>query len=201
LRKSTTIRRHPSSLPIRMPVRILIAEDSPSVKNALRHLLEGAGPWEIIDVDNGAEAVAKAQELKPALIILDLVMPVMDGFQAARQISSLLPNIPILMHTMHWSQQVELEAQKVGVRRVVSKADSMLLVATVQQFLTPERPPSPAPASHTAAQTPSPDVAMPNVAPAPPVLSASEPHRAEPAGDKPEAPTNGTIGDAPPKSA
>ncbi len=184
-----------------MPVRILIAEDSPSVKNALRSLLEGAGPWEIIDVDNGAEAVARAQELKPDLIILDLVMPVMDGFQAARQISSFLPNTPILMHTMHWSQQVEIEAQKVGVRRVVSKADSMLLVATVQQFLAREAPPSIPPATLTAAgQSPSPDQAMPNSAPAPAALSASEPHSAERAGDKPESPTNGTIGDAPPKS-
>jgi CheY-like chemotaxis protein len=189
-----------------MPVRILIAEDSPSVKNALRHLLEGAGPWEIIDVDNGAEAVARAQELKPDLIILDLVMPVTDGFQAARQISSVLPHIPILMHTMHWSQQVEVEAQKVGVRRVVSKADSMLLVATVQQFLAREAPPSITPATltpatlTTASQSPSPDHAMPNSAPAPAVLSASEPHSAERAGDKPESPANGTIGDVPTKS-
>ena len=184
-----------------MPPRILIAEDSASVRTALRTLLEGAGRWEIIDVENGQEAIAKAQELKPDLIILDLVMPVMDGFQAARQISSVLPHIPILMHTMHWSQQVEVEAQKVGVRRVVSKADSMLLVATVQQFLAPEQSSSPVPASITAAsQSPSPDQAMPNSAPAPAVLSASEPHSAERAGDKPESPTNGTIGDAPPKS-
>jgi CheY-like chemotaxis protein len=184
-----------------MPARILIAEDSPSVKNALRRLLEGAGPWEIIDVDNGAEAVARAQELKPDLIILDLVMPVMDGFQAARQISSLLPNTPILMHTMHWSQQVELEAQKVGVRRVVSKADSMLLVSTVQQFLIPEAP-SPIPSSLPhATPPPSPDLAMPHAAPGPAAFSASEPSAAETAGDKPSDHGSEPIGDAPPKSA
>ena len=184
-----------------MPIRILIAEDSPSVKNALRQLLEGAGPWEIIDVDNGAEAVAKAQELNPDLIILDLVMPVMDGFQAARKISSLLPDIPILMHTMHWSPQVEIEAQKVGVRKVVSKADGMLLVSTVQQLLIPEPPPSITPAMlATATQSPSPEVAMPNVAAPPAVLSASEPGKPEASGDKHETSANGTIGDAPSKS-
>ena len=184
-----------------MPPRILIAEDSASVRTALRTLLEGAGHWEIIDVENGQEAIAKAQEFKPDLIILDLVMPVMDGFQAARQISNALPHIPILMHTMHWSQQVEVEAQKVGVRRVVSKADSMLLVATVQQFLAREAPPSITPATlTTASQSPCPDHAMPNSAPAPAVLSASEPHSAERAGDKPESPANGTIGDVPTKS-
>jgi two-component system, chemotaxis family, chemotaxis protein CheY len=185
-----------------MPIRILIAEDSPSVRTALRTLLEGAGPWEIIDVDNGAEAVAKAQELKPDLFILDLVMPVMDGFQAARQISKLFPNTPILMHTMHWSQQVEIEAQKVGVRKVVSKADSMLLVSTVRQLLIPEQPPSlPAAALTTATQTPSPDLAMPNLAPPPAILAPSEPGTADAVGDKSELPANGTIGDAPAKSA
>jgi DNA-binding NarL/FixJ family response regulator len=190
-----------------MPIRILIAEDSPSVKNALRHLLEGAGPWEIIDVDNGAEAVAKAQELKPDLFILDLVMPVMDGFQAARQISKLFPNTPILMHTMHWSQQVEIEAQKVGVRKVVSKVDSILLVSTVQQLLIPEPSPSLAPATITpatipaATQTPSSDLAMPNVAPPAASLSPSEPGTAEAAGAKPESSASAAIGDAPAKSA
>jgi len=196
------MRRHPSSLPIRMPIRILIAEDSPSVRTALRTLLSVAGPWEIVDVDNGEEAIAKAQELKPNLIILDLVMPVMDGLKAARQLSKLLPNTPLLMHTMHWSQQVEIEAQKVGVRKVVSKAESMLLVSTVQQLLISEPPPSlPAAALTAATQTPSPDLAMPNVTPPPAVLSAREPSSPEPTGDKPESAATGTIGDAPAKSA
>lgn len=181
-----------------MPIRILIAEDSPSVKNALRHLLEGAGPWEIVDVDNGKEAVAKAQELKPDLFILDLVMPVMDGLNAARRISKLLPNTPILMHTMHWSQQVEIEAQKVGVRKVVSKADSMLLISTVRQLLIPEPPPSITAATLSApTQTPSQARAMSNVAPAPAILAPGEPGNAATAGDKPEAPATGAISDAP----
>jgi two-component system, NarL family, nitrate/nitrite response regulator NarL len=182
-----------------MPIRILIAEDSPSVKNALRHLLEGAGPWEIVDVDNGKEAVGKAQELKPDLFILDLVMPVMDGLNAARQISKLLPNTPILMHTMHWSQQVEIEAQKVGVRKVVSKADSMLLISTVQQLLIPEPPPSITAATLSApTRTPCPDLAMSNVvAPAPAILVPSESRSAAATGDKPEAPATGAISDTP----
>lgn len=128
-----------------MPTRILIAEDALAVRTALRSLLESAGAWEIIEVQNGQEAVAKAQEFKPDLIILDLVMPVMDGLTAARQISKLLPEIPLLMHTMHWSPQVELEAQKVGVRRVVPKTNSTLLVSSVQEFLSPAQSPPIAP--------------------------------------------------------
>jgi CheY-like chemotaxis protein len=137
-----------------MPIRILIAEDNPSVRTALHGLLESVGPWEIVDVENGQEAVAKAQELKPNLIILDLVMPVMDGLSAARQISKLLPEIPVLMHTMHWSPQIELEAQKVGVRKVMPKVDSRLLVSTVQQLLTPAASSPPPAASATIPSNP-----------------------------------------------
>jgi CheY-like chemotaxis protein len=159
-----------------MPIRILIAEDNPAVRTALHTLLEGAGPWEIVAVENGQQAIAKAQELKPNLIILDLVMPVMDGLNAARQISKLLPEIPMLMHTMHWSPQIELEAQKVGVRKVVSKVDNRLLLSTVQQFLTPEPPPlTPAPPTIPT------NILAPNAAPPPAILeSASAANSGEP---------------------
>lgn len=125
-----------------MSARILIADDNPTVRTALRSILQAAGPWEITDVGNGLEAIAKAQELKPQLIILDLVMPVMDGLVAARQISKLLPDTPLLMHTMHWSSQVELEAQKVGVRQVIPKSETRLLISTVEQILSESAPPS-----------------------------------------------------------
>ena len=51
-------------------------------------------------------------------------MPVMDGLVAARELSRIMPGVPLLMHTLHWSPQVEIEAQKVGVRKVIAKADS-----------------------------------------------------------------------------
>jgi CheY-like chemotaxis protein len=167
-----------------MPTRILIAEDSQPVRSALRTLLEDAGPWEIIAVENGEDAVAKAQELKPDLIILDLVMPVMDGLRAAKQISQLFPEIPLLMHTMHWSPQVEVEAQKVGIRKVVSKADSRLLVSTVQQFLAPVAPPP-------LAENAKPDIPTPDVVPPAPILESAS---VSPS-DKPAAPSaeNGEV--------
>ncbi len=118
-----------------MPTRILIADDNPAVRTALRRLLEDDKQWEITEVENGREAIAKAQEFKPNVIILDLVMPVMDGLVAARKLSKLLPDIPLLMYTMHWSPQVQLEAQKAGARKVVSKTDSQGLVAAIQELL------------------------------------------------------------------
>ncbi len=121
-----------------MPTRILIADDNPAVRTALRHLLETSGDWEVIDVENGQQAVAKTQELLPHVVLLDLVMPVMDGLTAARELSELFPDLPLLMHTLHWSPQVEVEAQKVGVRRVIPKADSKSLIFAVQQALPAE---------------------------------------------------------------
>jgi len=117
-----------------MPIRILIADDSPAVRTVMRQLLESPD-WEIVEVENGQQALAKAWEVRPSVIILDLVMPVMDGLTAAREISKILPETPLLMHTLHWSPQIELEAQKVGVRRVVPKATGEVLLSVVQQLL------------------------------------------------------------------
>ncbi len=148
-----------------MPSRILVADDNPAVRTALRHLLEGAGHRELIEVANGQEAITMAQELKPNLVILDLVMPVMDGLTAARELSKLVPDIPLLMHTLHWSPQVEIEAQKVGVRKVVSKADSKGLIAAIQQFLPSEPAPVTAVSETIPANLPPPEVtALPPIA-------------------------------------
>ena len=108
-------------------------------------------------------------------------MPVMDGLAAARELSKLLPEIPLLMHTLHWSPQVELEAQKVGVRKVVPKADSKSLVSAIQQALAAEPP------TAVSALT----EAIPAVLPPPditalPTITDSDFAKAAP-GDEPEA--------------
>jgi DNA-binding NarL/FixJ family response regulator len=73
---------------------------------------------------NGQEAVEKAQESRPDLIILDITMPVMNGLEAARQIRKFSPDTPILILTMHKSKQLMEEAQKIGVRGYVVKAEA-----------------------------------------------------------------------------
>lgn len=128
-----------------MPPRILIADDNPVVRTTLRHLLEEAEFCEVIEADNGQQALSQALQLHPDLIILDLVMPVMDGLAAARDISKQLPESPIIMSTLHFSPGLEVETQKFGVRKVVSKGDIRALMAEVHQFLatkTPAPPPS-----------------------------------------------------------
>lgn len=157
----------------------------------MRSILQAAGPWEIVDAGNGREAIEKAQELNPQLIILDLVMPVMDGFMAARQISQLLPDTPLLMHTMHWSSQVEVEAQKVGVRKVIAKSDTRLLISTIQEMLLASLP-GPAPAS-SAVST---DIPTPTATPPVPILEATA-KPSENAAESSPAPGDGSLNSQP----
>jgi DNA-binding NarL/FixJ family response regulator len=115
--------------------RVLIADDSPAVRKTLRHLLQADTAWEIIDAEDGETAIARALEFRPDVIILDLAMPVKDGLSAAREISQALPEAAILMYTMHWTPHLEQEAQKCGVRKLVSKSESAVLLSEVHNLL------------------------------------------------------------------
>jgi DNA-binding NarL/FixJ family response regulator len=102
----------------------------------MRQVLAGVDEhWEFAEAENGEEAVKKTLELKPNLVIMDMVMPLMDGLAATRMITNLLPKTPVLMHTLYWSPEVELEAGKLGVRKTVPKSDRGVLVSAVEELL------------------------------------------------------------------
>ena len=84
------------------------------------------------------EAVAKAKELYPDLIILDLAMPRMDGLKAASEIHRLIPSIPIVIHTLYQSALDLTTAEKYGVRKVVDKTEAGGLFSTVKELLREE---------------------------------------------------------------
>jgi DNA-binding NarL/FixJ family response regulator len=120
-----------------LPVRILIADDNASVRAAVRRVLESE-QREIIEAENGKEAVCKAEELRPDVVILDLVMPVMNGLRASWEIATMLPGTPIVMHTLYSTPEIDLEARKVGVRQIVPKSESATLVSVVEDILRTE---------------------------------------------------------------
>jgi DNA-binding NarL/FixJ family response regulator len=126
-----------------LPSQILIADDHGKVRSVLKSLLESHADWQVCgEAANGVEAVQKAAELKPDLIILDLAMPVMDGLQAARNILSASPTVPILIHTNHAFSSLALEAKKNGVRMVVNKgASGDELFKAVETLLSEKVPP------------------------------------------------------------
>jgi DNA-binding NarL/FixJ family response regulator len=119
--------------------RILIVDDSPLVRQRLRALLQQHPGWEICgEAVDGSDAVEKAQQLTPDLIVLDFLMPGVDGLQAARQIAKLVPAVPILMFSMHLSKQLMQEAKNVGVRGAVAKTDTRHLIEGVEALLRHE---------------------------------------------------------------
>jgi DNA-binding NarL/FixJ family response regulator len=85
-----------------MAVKILIADDHEIVRQGIRRVLESKPEWEICgEASNGQEAVRMAQELTPDIIIMDVTMPVMSGFEAADEISRLPIGSRVLFFTMH----------------------------------------------------------------------------------------------------
>ena len=124
-----------------VPKRILIADDNESVLRAVRVSLELNPAWEICgEAVDGVEAVAKALELHPDIIILDLAMPRMDGLDAAEEIHRLMPSIPIIIHTLYRSALDLTTAYKYGVRKVVDKTEAGTLLSTVKELLSEEVP-------------------------------------------------------------
>jgi DNA-binding NarL/FixJ family response regulator len=109
----------------RVACRLLIADDNATVRRMLRALLETHEGWQVCgEAENGLEAVRKAKELQPDVIVLDLAMPVMDGLRATREISAAMPRIPILIHTLHNAPGVDLEAKKAGARTIINKTEN-----------------------------------------------------------------------------
>jgi len=101
-----------------MATRILIADDNEAVRGRLGELLATHDGWEVCgSVGSGREAVEKAVELRPSLIILDLAMPEMDGLSAAKEIGKRLPTVPIVIFTLHKFATIDLEAKKADSQR------------------------------------------------------------------------------------
>ena len=120
--------------------RILIVDDSVLVRQRLRDLLQQHPDWRVCgEAVNGRDAIDKARELNPDVIVLDFLMPGMDGLQAAREIGKLVPSIPILMFTMHMSRQLMHEAQKAGIQGAVAKSDVTRVVEGLEALLRHEQ--------------------------------------------------------------
>jgi DNA-binding NarL/FixJ family response regulator len=115
-------------------LRILIAEDHEVARQGIRALLESHPGWEVsAEAKDGREAVEFAGSIRPDLVVLDIGMPNLNGLEAARQILAASPNVPILILTMHDSDQVVREVLRAGARGFLLKSDAGRdLVAAVE---------------------------------------------------------------------
>jgi DNA-binding NarL/FixJ family response regulator len=113
-------------------VRILIADDHEVVRKGVRSILQSQQNLEVVgEATNGQEAVRKATQLQPDLIVLDVSMPILDGFSAAKQIKQALPTVPILMLSMHAGAEMVRASKAAGAQGFVTKTEvaSVLLKA------------------------------------------------------------------------
>jgi len=103
-------------------VRILIVDDNAELRQAACGILSAHnGLWTCAQAGDGADAVRKAMELRPDLVILDISMPVLDGFGALRQIREQLPRLPVLMITTNPDPDIVEFSRASGAQGFVNK--------------------------------------------------------------------------------
>ena len=116
---------------------VLIVDDCPAVRKTLRSLLEKLSSVVCTEAANGLDAIAMTEVSCPDLIILDLGMPGMNGFNAATILHKTKPQVPMFMFTSHASHEVESQAASVGILAVFSKMDINALLTQVSELLNP----------------------------------------------------------------
>src|SRR5450755_2107716 len=128
-----------------MKLRILLADDHEIVRRGLRALLEKHEGWEVCgEASDGREAIEKALQLNPDVVIVDIGMPNLNGLAATRQLTQQDPHFKVIVLTITDSDQVIREALDAGARGFVLKSDAARdLVSAVEalqrnrMFFTP----------------------------------------------------------------
>jgi len=103
---------------------VLIVDDNPRLRETLCEIFTREEDFEVCgEANNGQEAITKAHELKPDLIVTDLVMPVMNGLEETRLLKRLYPEVRVIIYTLHNNDFVAKEAMSAGASAVVSKSE------------------------------------------------------------------------------
>lgn len=119
-----------------MPLRILIADDSRTVRHSLHVLLEQNPEWQVCaEALDGADAIAKAQQFRPDIIVLDYFMPGMTGIDAARVLGRVLPSVPILIATLYITPELLRQARSAGVKGAAQKSNTAKVISGVEALV------------------------------------------------------------------
>ena len=122
-------------------IRILLADDHDVVRRGLRQVLEQQPDWEVVgEATTGREAVEMSARLMPHVVVLDLTMPELNGFEATRQIRRAQPSTEVLIFTMHESEQLIREVLAAGARGYILKSDAAGLIVSAVEALARHRP-------------------------------------------------------------
>ena len=119
--------------------RVLVVDDNAAVRTLVRQLFALEPDFEIAgEAENGREAVEKAANLKPELVILDLAMPVMNGLDAAPELRKILPEIKIILFTVEQGSEVDRLASQAGIDAVILKDNAPRLISQARLLLEPK---------------------------------------------------------------
>jgi DNA-binding NarL/FixJ family response regulator len=106
-------------------VRVLVADDHEVMRLGIRNLLESRSGWSVCaDAANGQEAIEKALQFLPDVIIMDITMPIMNGVEASAEIAKLQPKIPIILFSLHLSEDLFSHFQSDAIKGAVAKGDA-----------------------------------------------------------------------------
>lgn len=103
-------------------LKILVADDHDLFRRGVRAVLESEPGWEVLEANNGRDAVERAKDFHPQIAILDMQMPGLDGVEAARRIRKLLPKVEILLVGTDESEQTIARALSAGARAYLTKS-------------------------------------------------------------------------------
>jgi two-component system, NarL family, response regulator LiaR len=125
----------PSKVP--MSKCILIADDNPGVRLLIRTFLRIQTKYDVCgEAVDGVDAIEQSKKLKPDLVLLDLLMPRMNGAEAASVIKSAMPHVPIVLFSIFGDQVGKSLTSAVGIDAVISKPDGMTqLIQCVEKLL------------------------------------------------------------------
>lgn len=105
---------------------VLLVDDNPIIRRALHRVFDSQEDFDVCgEAENGQEAIEKARQLSPDLIVLDLSMPVMNGLDAARVLRTIVPAIPLILLSSFTDALPYEMAEAAGFSAVISKADSL----------------------------------------------------------------------------
>ena len=107
-----------------MSKRVLIVDDHALVRKSICYLFASNGFSVCGEAEDGPQAIEKAEQMQPDLIVLDFSMPKMNGIEAAKALKEIMPHVPLILFTSHASSVVEREALAAGIAAVVSKQEN-----------------------------------------------------------------------------
>lgn len=117
--------------PDRFAPSVLIVEDAEAERAAMRDLLEAEGIVVVAEAGDGAEAVERAIQSRPDVVLMDLRMPAMGGIEATRLIKEALPNTQVIILTVYEGPLPERSAEDVGAYAYLVKGCSPALIRDV----------------------------------------------------------------------